>query len=139
MGKVLARIKSLENKLAAEFGHNKSVTQIAPGITEHGRPAGEPSMLEKMMKDKEEREAAVPYNKDAMLENFRLGMFTNGVYSSAAKKVKQALEENKKMTFFVKDTTGFGGILWVKVDGEAMQLSKKKLRQSDLEGMLNGY
>ena len=87
-----------------------------------------------------EDQISVTHDPAAIKESMRLGMFEGrGFYLNAIKKMEKALEEHQPISFFVKDSTGFGGLLWLKVGTETLQLSKNKLRMSDVKGLLNGY
>lgn len=59
-------------------------------------------------------------------------------YNAVLKKVVDALEARKRVRLFLQDVSSNYGVIWADLDGKEMQLTKKKMRLKDINGILNG-
>ncbi len=72
------------------------------------------------------------------VENNSESLQVYGWYRAAISKIKKALSAGKKLEFYLDAPSSFGGILYVKIANENIQVSKKKLRLNDAKGFLTG-
>lgn len=77
----------------------------------------------------------LPYN--AAIAQHWLEQPSRTYYSAAQNAALKGLA-GSKVKFFLKDKSGLWAVLWISVDGNERQLSKKKMTLKDINGVLNG-